>query len=273
MANAAAVLDVRTVTKHLDVLLNKFDVLVDYLAMCYVTWRHNPQKPVAAEPAMPDGGGVGAGATAGLLAALKAKSGAVAVVSPFEAAKSKVTVELHAYATAAVAATSGLADAERLAFDSLGWWRTNQSQFPYLAHAARSLLAMQATSAASERMFSSAGFVSNPTRNRLSPDTLELCVLVTSALRNGIDLREGVRRLKEEKKTGANAKRSASMKAVRAAKKAKATAAAAVSEEIVLDEDEDGEDDDGDEEGPRAAELELAVKVAALLAEEEAGEW
>ena len=83
-----------------------------------------------------------------------------------------------------------------------------------------------------------------------------------------------MRRLKEEKKTGANAKRSASMKAVRAAKKAKATAAAAVSEEIVLDEDEDGEDDNGDEEeGPRAAELELAVKVAALLAEEEAGEW
>ena len=130
------------------------------------------------------------------------------------------------------------------------------------------------TYAASERMFSSSGFVNSPTRNRLSPDTLELCVLVTSALRNGIDLREGVRRLKEEKKTGANAKRSASMKAVRAAKKAKATAAAAVSEEIVLDEDEDGEDDDGDEEeGPRAAELELAVKVAALLAEEEAGEW
>ena len=41
------------------------------------------------------------------------------------------------------------------------------------------------TYAASERMFSSSGFVNSPTRNRLSPDTLELCVLVKSALRNG----------------------------------------------------------------------------------------
>ena len=261
MVNTATLLDVRTAAAHLPTLLSHFDMLVDYVANSHVLWQRAAiVPPVQAAPA--DAAGAGGGG--GVLAALKAKTSAAAAVSPVEMAKAGVTAELHLYADAVTAATKGLQAHERLALDPLEWWRTNESKYPHLAHVARSLLAIQATSAASERLFSVAGFSADGTRNRVSPDTLELAVLVRSAIQNGIDLREEVRRLQNAKATTANAKRSASMKAVRAAKKAKSgesdgssnsssDAAAAHMEE--------------EEEGELEAEVALAAKVATLLAD------
>lgn len=80
--------------------------------------------------------------------------------------------------------------------------------FPYLATVARSVLAVQATSAASERVFSSAGFIGNRHRSRLSVDSLELCTLVKDALKQGIDLTKEAKELWRKKNSIANKKRS-----------------------------------------------------------------
>ena len=89
---------------------------------------------------------------------------------------------------------------ERLQLDPLKFWREHMKDFPYLATVARSVLAVQATSAASERVFSSAGFIGNRHRSRLSVDSLELCTLVKDALKQGIDLTKEAKELWRKKK-------------------------------------------------------------------------
>jgi hypothetical protein len=59
-------------------------------------------------------------------------------------------------------------------------------RYPHLAHAARTLLATRATSAASGRVFSSTGFIASSTRSALAVDSLEHCALVKSALKYGV---------------------------------------------------------------------------------------
>lgn len=56
----------------------------------------------------------------------------------------------------------------------LAWWRGHEAVFPRLAKVARRFLSCQATSAASERVFSRGGGIATKTRNRLSGSTLHM---------------------------------------------------------------------------------------------------
>jgi len=60
--------------------------------------------------------------------------------------------------------------------DPLSWWRTNASKFPILAIMARNYLAIPATSASSERVFSTTGNIVTRNRNRLTGKTLEMLI-------------------------------------------------------------------------------------------------
>ena len=54
----------------------------------------------------------------------------------------------------------------------LEWWKVNQTAFPRLAQLAKAFLAMQATSAPSERVFSGAALILTKKRNRLDPEII-----------------------------------------------------------------------------------------------------
>ena len=58
-------------------------------------------------------------------------------------------------------------------FCPLGYWKTNEHKFPKLAKLAKVYLAIPASSAESERVFSIAGKIFTPTRCLLKPDTFE----------------------------------------------------------------------------------------------------
>lgn len=62
--------------------------------------------------------------------------------------------------------------------DPLKWWKENQTKFPKLAVLARCILAIPASSAPSERVFSIAGHVLNKKRMSLSPMNMEQLVLL-----------------------------------------------------------------------------------------------
>ena len=64
----------------------------------------------------------------------------------------------------------------------LVWWKQYAARFPCLAQVARRYLAMPATSAPVERLFSVAGQVVTATRNRLHPETVTLLVFLHEAL-------------------------------------------------------------------------------------------
>lgn len=63
--------------------------------------------------------------------------------------------------------------APSLHVDILNWWAQNKSRFPRLSTLARRIFSMPASSAAPERNFSTAGFVLNERRTRLSPSSVE----------------------------------------------------------------------------------------------------
>ena len=67
--------------------------------------------------------------------------------------------------------------------DVLQWWKTHLSVFPGLSLVAKRYLCTMATSAASERIFSLAGFVVNERRSCLKPDNVNDILLVNSALK------------------------------------------------------------------------------------------
>lgn len=54
----------------------------------------------------------------------------------------------------------------------LEWWRLNKSRFPNLSAMARDILAIPATSVASEQMFSCAGRIIDDERTSLDPSTI-----------------------------------------------------------------------------------------------------
>jgi hypothetical protein len=64
----------------------------------------------------------------------------------------------------------------------LVWWKTYPATFPYLAQVARRYLAMSATSAPVERLFSVEGQLVTVTTNRLHPETVTLLVFLHEAL-------------------------------------------------------------------------------------------
>lgn len=55
----------------------------------------------------------------------------------------------------------------------LEWWRKNELKFPTIAHVARRVLSVPATSVPSERIFSAAGLLINKLRNRLSSSLVD----------------------------------------------------------------------------------------------------
>jgi len=57
--------------------------------------------------------------------------------------------------------------------DPLQWWKIHEIKFPYHAALARKLLAIPATSAPAERLFSAAGHTLSSDRSRLTPDIAE----------------------------------------------------------------------------------------------------
>ena len=62
----------------------------------------------------------------------------------------------------------------------LGWWKTQASKLPKLAALARHLLAIPASSAASERVFSAAGCTITARRIALDPATVDSILFVNS---------------------------------------------------------------------------------------------
>lgn len=64
--------------------------------------------------------------------------------------------------------------------DPLTWWRDNESRFISLQILARKYLAIPATSASSERVFSVAGNICNRRRASLSPDHLDALVFLNA---------------------------------------------------------------------------------------------
>ena len=65
--------------------------------------------------------------------------------------------------------------------EPLEWWRTNAASLPYLARLARKLLCIPATSASTERIFSSAGLTITRLRARLTPDNASNILFLAGA--------------------------------------------------------------------------------------------
>jgi hypothetical protein len=61
---------------------------------------------------------------------------------------------------------------------ALAWWKVNETKFPMLAALARRVLAIPATSASCERIFSRAGLTVSDLRASLLPDIAEVLVLM-----------------------------------------------------------------------------------------------
>ena len=62
--------------------------------------------------------------------------------------------------------------------DVMKWWKSNSTRYPLLQLAARHVLAIPATQATSERLFSAAGNIVTSNRSKLLPENIEkLCFL------------------------------------------------------------------------------------------------
>ena len=68
-------------------------------------------------------------------------------------------------------------------FDVLSWWKEHSKEFPNLSRVARSILCIPASSAPSERDFSTAGFVIQERRTQLDPETVDDILFMHSNLR------------------------------------------------------------------------------------------
>ena len=62
--------------------------------------------------------------------------------------------------------------------DPLIWWKVEHGRFPDLAYLAKKYLCICGTSVASERMFSTAGYIASHTRNRLLPQNVNKLVFL-----------------------------------------------------------------------------------------------
>ena len=69
----------------------------------------------------------------------------------------------------------------------LKWWKVHSVRFPYLSRLERRYLAMPATSASVELLFSVAGQVVTVKRARLDPSTVTLLVFLHETIPGGIE--------------------------------------------------------------------------------------
>lgn len=60
----------------------------------------------------------------------------------------------------------------------LKWWKDNEHQYPHLSKLAKRYLAVQATSVASERVFSTAGDIVTAQRAALSPENVDILIFL-----------------------------------------------------------------------------------------------
>lgn len=68
--------------------------------------------------------------------------------------------------------------------DILNFWQSQSIAFPVLAKVSKMILCIKATSASSERTFSSAGRVLESRRNRLNPGTVDAILFLHSERKN-----------------------------------------------------------------------------------------
>ena len=66
--------------------------------------------------------------------------------------------------------------------DPLAWWRENESRFPLLSKIAKKYLCIAATSVASERVFSTSGYIVNPRRNKLKAENVDMFTFLAKNL-------------------------------------------------------------------------------------------
>ena len=66
----------------------------------------------------------------------------------------------------------------KLSENPLNWWKSKEAQYPKLAKVAKKYLCAPATSASSERVFSTAGFISQDRRNRISPEKVDKVIFL-----------------------------------------------------------------------------------------------
>lgn len=60
----------------------------------------------------------------------------------------------------------------------LKWWKDNENQYPNLSKLAKRYLAVQATSVASERVFSTAGDIVTSQRAALSTENVDILIFL-----------------------------------------------------------------------------------------------
>lgn len=96
--------------------------------------------------------------------------GIIGTSDPFSYSMPNVSVELANY--------RGVLEQSSLNINPLEFWRLNQRQFPRLCILAEAYLSIQATSASSERVFSTSGNDISPKRNRIVPERVESVVLL-----------------------------------------------------------------------------------------------
>lgn len=227
LINTAVMLDPRTLLAHGAVVKDNLATLRDYIVLCHRLFKD--QKGAAPPAPATDMADPDAAAIATLI-----QAGSAAAPDP---GMIKLEAELPPFLTAVTETTGKMSLEERLTkVDPLAWWAQRAAQFPLLAHVSSSILCVQASSAASERLFSASGSTASLQRSSLSPDMLEVCNMVQSAARNGIDVRAEVAEELQLKMLDANAKRSA-------AKKEAVAAAGGGGED--MDEEEVEEDDGG----------------------------
>lgn len=68
----------------------------------------------------------------------------------------------------------------------LEWWKIHSNSYPILSQMAKDYLTVMATSVPCEQLFSIAGKQITPTRNRLNPDTAQVCLCLKSWLEQEI---------------------------------------------------------------------------------------
>lgn len=75
-----------------------------------------------------------------------------------------------------------LASKQKMVFDDdpLKWWKQYCATLPELSLMVRSYLAIQATSVASERLFSKAGFIVNKLRTSLKPENISMLTFLAT---------------------------------------------------------------------------------------------
>ncbi len=93
--------------------------------------------------------------------------------------KSKIQLELLDYTTMDLEVHVLWVEGIRQKIDSLTFWKNQRHRFPYLSKLAFTLLALQASSAPSEREFSIAGWHCAGRKNRTDKDNLAAKVFIS----------------------------------------------------------------------------------------------